>query len=232
MAKGGQRAGRAARSRPDPGSNGGVEPRDEVQRIEAHLSEAHRIIEAALTLVAQHGWRRLSLAAIADEAGLPILRVYRNFRSKQAILAGFMRQIDEAVLAEAPPVESDERPRDRLFDLLMRRFDALGPYKPALAVLRRELPGDLAAALLVAASLLRSMRWMLEAAEITTGGVRGAIAVRLTGAAYLGTMRVWQRDDAPDLGQTMAVLDARLRRIERWLTPARTRGGNKATATA
>jgi hypothetical protein len=52
----------------------------------------------------------------------------------------------------------------------MRRFDALRPYKPALAVLRRELPGDPAAALCVAVSLLRSMRWMLEAADIATSG--------------------------------------------------------------
>ena len=76
------------------------------------------------------------------------------------------------------------------------------------------------------------MRWMLEAADITTGGMRGAFAVKLTGAAYLATMRVWQRDESPDLGQTMAALDARLRRIERWLTPARTPGGSSERATA
>ena len=222
MAKGAQRAGGAARGRRDLGPNGGVEPPD----------EARRIVEAALARLAQDGWRRLSLAAVAEEAGLPILRVYRNFRSKQAILAGFMRRIDETVLAEPPPAEGDERPRDRLFDLLMRRFDALRPYKPALAVLRRELPVDPASALCVAASLLRSMRWMLEAADITTGGMRGAVTVKLTGAAYLATMRVWQRDEAPDLGQTMAALDARLRRIERWLTPARTPGGISERAIA
>ncbi len=222
MAKSSRRAGGAARGRPDLRPDGGVEPPD----------EARRIVDAALARLAQDGWRRLSLAAIADEAGLPILRVYRNFRSKQAILAGFMRRIDETVLAEPPPAEGDERPRDRLFDLLMRRFDALRTYKPALAVLRRELPADPAAALCVAAALLRSMRWMLEAADIATGGVRGAVAVKLAGAAYLATMRVWQSDEAPDLGQTMAALDARLRRIERWLTPARTSGGNSVAGAA
>ncbi len=136
-------------------------------------------------------------------------------------MCGFLRRVDETVLAEPPPAEEDERPRDRLFDLLMRQFDALRPYKPALAVLRRELPSDPAAALCVAVSLLRSMRWMLEAADIATSGVRGALAVRLTGAAYVAAMRVWQHDDAPDLGQTMAALDGRLRRIERWLAPNR-----------
>jgi AcrR family transcriptional regulator len=182
-------------------------------------SEDERILDAALALIAGEGWRRLTLAAIAREAGLPILQVYRLFGSKQAILGALFRRIDEAVLREPPAAEPDERPRDRLFDLLMRRFDALAPHKAAIATLARELPRDPAAAVCAAAALSRSMRWMLEAAEISTTGIAGAIAVRLAAGAYLAAMRVWQRDDSPDLAQTMAALDARLRRIERWLLP-------------
>jgi AcrR family transcriptional regulator len=195
------------------------------ERAERPLSsEADRIIDAALGLVPTEGWRGLSLAAIAAAAGLPILQVYRVFRSKQAILGGFFRRIDEIVLAVPPAPEPDERPRDRLFDLLMRRFDALRPYKTALEVLRREMPGDPVTALCAGISLLRSMRWMLEASDISTDGLRGAITVRLAAAAYLSTMRAWRSDESPDLGRTMAALDARLRRIERCFVPARTRG--------
>ena len=186
-------------------------------------SDRDRIIDAALALIAQQGWRRLSLAAVAAEAGLPILNLYRVFPSKPAILCGFSRRIDEAVLAaplDSDAATDDERPRDRIFDLLMRRFDALQPHKPALDVLRRELPGDPVTALCAGASLLRSMRWMLEAAEIPTGGVRGAIAVKLAAAAYLSALRVWQLDDSQDLARTMAALDARLRRIEGWFGSA------------
>jgi AcrR family transcriptional regulator len=189
----------------------------------ASTSDADRIIDATLALIPTEGWRGLSLAAIAAAAGLPILQVYRVFRSKQAILNGFFRRIDEIVLAEPPSPEPDERPRDRLFDLLMRRFDALQPYKAALDVLSRELPGDPITALCVGTKLLHAMRWMLEAADILTDGMRGAVAVRLAAAAYLSAMRVWRSDDSDDLGRTMAALDARLRRIERWFAPARTR---------
>ena len=182
-------------------------------------SDVDRIIDSALARMATDGWRHLSLAAIADSAELPILRVYRTFGSKQAILRGLHRRIDEAALMELPPAEPAERPRDRLFDLLMRRFDTLRTYKPALEVLRRELPGDPVTILCSGAWLLRSMRWMLEAADISTGGIRGAVAVKLTAAAYLSTMQVWQHDDSPDLARTMAALDRRLRRIERWLAP-------------
>jgi AcrR family transcriptional regulator len=206
MARTGRRRGRGQDTNP-PANEG--------------ASEADRIIDAMLTLIPTEGWRGLSLAAIAAGAELPILQVYRVFRSKQAILLGLFRRIDEAVLAEPLRPEPDERPRDRLFDLLMRRFDALQPYKRALEVLRRDLPGQPLTALCAGTSLLRSMRWMLEAADIPTGGVRGAMTVRLTSAAYLSAMRVWHRDESSDLARTMAALDARLRRIERWLEPAR-----------
>jgi AcrR family transcriptional regulator len=162
----------------------------------------------------------LSLSAIAAAAELPILQVYRVFHSKQAILCGLYNRIDQIVLANPPAAEPDERARDRFFDLLMRRFDALQPYKPALDVLRRDLLADPVTVLCAGASLLRSMRWMLEAAEIPTNGVRGAIAVKLAAAAYLSAMRVWQRDDSQDLARTMAALDAQLRRIEGWFGSA------------
>src|SRR5438132_786880 len=65
----------------------------------AQPSERDRIIDAAFSLIAQQGWRRLSLAEIAAEAGLPILTLYRAFPSKAAILRGFSRRIDETLLA-------------------------------------------------------------------------------------------------------------------------------------
>ena len=179
-------------------------------------SERDRIIDAALALIARDGWRRLSMAAIAGEAGLPILAVYRTFPSKPAILCAFFRRVDEAVLAAPLDTDPAERPRDRVFDLLMRRFDALSPHRDALAVLGRELPTDPLAALGAGARLLRSIAWMLEAAGISADGLGGIVAVKLTAAAYLATLRVWLRDDSPDLAPTMAALDRRLRAVERW----------------
>jgi AcrR family transcriptional regulator len=188
-------------------------------------NDRDRIIDATLRLIAREGWRRLAMAAIAAEAGLPILAVYRAFPSKPAILRGFFQRIDEAVLAAPLEVEAaedaDERPRDRVFDLLMRRFDALGPYREAIEVLGREMPADPCTALAAGAGLLCSMAWMLGAAGIATDGLRGIVAVKLTAAAYLATARGWLRDDSPDMAPTMAALDRRLRGIERWFRLSR-----------
>jgi AcrR family transcriptional regulator len=195
-------------------------------------SETDRLVNAALRVIADRGWRRLSMAAIAAEAGLPILTLYRTFPSKPAILCAFAKRIDETVLAAPLDVDPDERPRDRVFDLLMRRFDALRLHRDALEVLGRELPGDPMAALALGAALLRSIAWMLEAAGISTHGLGGAIAVKLTAGAYAAVLRVWLRDDTPDLARTMAALDRRLRGIERWLGTPRHRAREAGDRTA
>lgn len=196
----------------------------------AAASDRDRLIDATLQLIAEQGWRRLSMAEIAAAADLPILRLYREFRSKPEILCAFLRRIDETVLASPVEAEADERPRDRVFDLLMRRFDALGPHRAALEVLGRELPTDPLAALAAGARLLRSIGWMLEAAGISVYGLGGTVALKLTAAAYLAAARVWLRDDTPDLAPTMAVLDRRLRAVERWYGRGPRRRGGLATA--
>jgi AcrR family transcriptional regulator len=184
-------------------------------------SEADRIVDATLALIAARGWRSVSLAAVAEEAGLTVLQVYRIFPSRLAILCGFSRRIDEAVLAAPVEAEPGERPRDRLFDLIMRRFDALGPHRAALAALRRDLPFDPPAAIAAGAALLCSTRLMIETAGIPCTGLGGVVAVKLVAAAYLFAARTWSRDESPDLAPTMAALDRRLRGIERFLVPYR-----------
>jgi AcrR family transcriptional regulator len=203
--------------------------RGTASRAKRAEADPDRIIDAALALIAAQGWRNLSLAAVAAEADLTILQVYRLFPSRAAILCGMFRRIDEVVLAEPPEIEAGEKPRDRVFDLLMRRFDALQPHRSALGALRRDLPRDPLSALALAGALLCSMRLMLEAAGITCHGLGGAIAVKATAAAYLAAAHTWSRDESPDLAPTMAVLDRRLRGIERWFLPRSSPFRNRGT---
>jgi AcrR family transcriptional regulator len=194
-------------------------------------SDADRIIDAALELIAASGWRSVSLAAVGEATGLSILQVYRVFPSRTAILCGFLRRVDEAALAAPVEAEAGERPRDRVFDLLMRRFDALQPYRAPLTVLRRDLPLDPLSALAAGAALLCSMRLTLEAAGISSDGIGGVVAVKLVAAAYVFASRTWMHDESPDLAPTMAALDRRLRGIERFLV-SRRRAGSRDEAAA
>lgn len=204
----------------------------ESRRRRAEGADPDRIIDAMLALVAAEGWRRVSLAAIAEAAGLPVLRVHRLFPSRTAVLCGLMRRIDEAALAAPLDAEADEKPRDRVFDLLMRRFDALQPYRAALVALRRDMTGDPLTVLALGGALLCSMRLTLETAAISSRGIGGVIAVKLTAASYLAAAHTWSSDDSPDLAPTMATLDRRLRGIERWLVPASRQSGRARAAEA
>ena len=173
-----------------------------------------RIIDAAMTLAAQKGWRDLSLAEIAAAAKLPLSKVYPVFPSKPAILRGLSRRADAEVLAGEDPEAREGSARDRLFDVLMRRFDALAPYKEALGHVLYDVGRDPVAACGALTQFRRSMACMVEAADLSAAGVRGALRVKAVGLVYLDTLRVWLRDDSPDLAKTMAALDRDLRRLE------------------
>jgi AcrR family transcriptional regulator len=172
------------------------------------------VIDTAMTLAAEGRWRDLSLAEIAEAAKVPLAKVYPIYPSREAILDGFVRRVDAAVLAESDTEGLEGSARDRLFDVLMRRFDALDPYKEAVATIAYDEIQDPLTAVRSACRLARSMALMLEAAGLASGGLRGALRVKGLAAIYLCTLRVWLRDESADKAATMAALDRQLRRAE------------------
>jgi AcrR family transcriptional regulator len=187
-----------------------------------------RIIDATLALAAGKAWRDISLAEIAEAAEMSLSDVYGVYASKGAILAGFSRRIDAAVLAGQDEEDRDGSARDRLFDVIMRRFDALAPAKAAVGSIVCDMVRDPVIGLCGMPSLAQSMACMLEAADLSTSGLRGALRIKALSAIYLAAMRVWLRDESPDLSQTMACLDRYLRRVE-WLAERCSRLQRKQT---
>ncbi|MGD1935221.1 MAG: TetR/AcrR family transcriptional regulator [Candidatus Phaeomarinobacter sp.] len=173
-----------------------------------------RLIDAALVLAQTQGWRDLSMAEIAATAGVPLSEALTITPSKTAILSAFSQQIDAQVLNELDDEASDEPARDRLFDVLMSRYDLLWPYRPALRAILGDLPTDPGALLAAASPALESVQWMLEAADLDTSGVRGALRVRAVAVIYAANLRIWLNEENQDMAKTMADLDRRLRRVE------------------
>jgi ubiquinone biosynthesis protein COQ9 len=169
------------------------------------------LIAAAFQLAADRGWRAVNVAEAARTAGLPLARARDRFPGRIAILLRFGRLADQSALAEAP---SDGAVKDRLFDLLMRRIDALQTHRAGVLALLRSLPAEPPIALLLALATRRSMRWMLEAAGVSTRGIGGELRVRGLVAVWLWTIRAWRGDTSEDLSVTMAALDAALRRAD------------------
>lgn len=182
----------------------------------AATPDLDRLIDAALALAERRGWRGLALADIAREAGLPLARVHGLAPSKTAILEAHMRRTDAAVLAGAPADQGDDA-RDRLFDAVMRRFDAMAPAKAGLRAIAHDLAGDPAGALCLGPGLMRAMAWTLEAAGIDSGGWRGRLKTKGLALLYLSVLRVWLGDDSAEQSKTMAALDRGLRQAEQVL---------------
>jgi AcrR family transcriptional regulator len=174
-----------------------------------------RLIDAAMRLAAERGWRDLTLDEIAKAGGVNLAEFRPLFQSKAQILAAFTRAVDDAVLAKIGPDDAGASPRDRLFDVLMTRLETMQPYKAALRRIASDLryrPGD---SLTQFGAAARSTYWMLAAAGLDAEGPRGAVYLPGLMGVYARTFDIWLEDDDPGMARTMAALDSRLRRGER-----------------
>lgn len=174
-----------------------------------------RIVDALMALTAERGLRRVGLADIAGRAGVSLAELRDHYSGKAAIFADFTRRIDHQVLAQGAAEASEDGARDRLFEVMMRRFDALAPYKDAIRRIARAARCDPGLACTLHCIALGSQKWTLAAAGIHTGSCLGRVALHGTVLVYAEVMRVWLDDDEPDLARTMAALDRALRRGER-----------------
>ena len=176
-----------------------------------------RAVEAFLALVAERGFAHVTLADVAKAAGVGVGELYRHHPDKASLATSFMRRVDLRVLADTPRnCDPEETARDRLFDVMMRRYDALRPHRDALREIRGAAVRDPLFALAIAPALMRSMAAMLEAASLASDGLAGALRQNGLFAIHYAVSRTFERDDTGDLSKTMAVLDHRLKAAERW----------------
>ncbi len=174
-----------------------------------------KIVDALMELAGERRFEDISIRDICETAGVSLADFRDSFPSKAAVLAGFSRRIDRAVLAQDNGELADESPRERLFDILMRRLEAMAPYREgvreAAAWLRREPTAAMAMNQVVVAS----MRFMLEAAGIEAEGAGGLIKLQGLALAWARLIQVWLDDEEPALSKSMAELDRVLTRGER-----------------
>ena len=178
--------------------------------------DRERIIEAFMALLAVRPIEEIGFAEIGGRAGVPLHRCRTAFDSVLSVLSAKLREIDTQVLEGIEAEMAEEPPRERLFDILMRRFEALEPYKPAVRSLVRSARSDPGLALALNGFAVRSQHWMLAAADISSSGLRGSIRAQGLAYLYANVIRTWLDDEDPGLARTMAALDRELNRGARW----------------
>jgi len=186
------------------------------QGTTAPAGEREKIIAALLVLLAEKSIEQIGLAEIAQEAGASLAQLRGAFPSPLAILAAYLKDVDRAVLGENLSDMEEEPPRERLFDVLMRRLEALAPHRQAVRSLMRSARRNPPLALALNGLAVRSQKWMLTAAGINASGPRGALRAQGLALLFSSVLRTWVRDDDPGLARTMAALDRALARGQRF----------------
>ena len=174
------------------------------------------IVLKALEQAEQMGWANVALSDVAEAAGVSLAELFDLVEDKADILALFGRMIDRRVLEAVSKSDPSVSERDRLFDIMMERYEALNDYRAGLVSILESFRFDPKQALISAPHLCRSMSWMLEAAGLDTRGARGALKVAGLTGVYLKTLRVWRDDESADLSRVMAALDKDLGRAEQF----------------
>jgi len=178
-------------------------------------TEREKIIAAFLDLLADKPFEQIGLAEVAAGAGLSLAQLRGEFGSTLAMVAAHVKAVDRAVLAADFSDMAEEPPRERLFDVLMRRLETLSPHREAVRSLLRSAGRNPPLAFALNGLAVRSQQWMLSAADIKASGPRGMIRAQGLALLFASVLRTWVRDDDPGLARTMAALDRALGRGQR-----------------
>lgn len=173
------------------------------------------ILAAWLTVIGRDGWAGARIDAVAVAAGLTTGAVAARLPDRWSALAAFGRHLDTDALAEAG-ADRDASVRDRLFALLMARFDAAQDRRDAVQAVAAAARRDPGLAAFMVLRLPPAIARLAEAAGVDTGGLAGPLRVQALVALDLAVARVWLTDDSVDLAATMKELDTRLAQAETW----------------
>ena len=173
-----------------------------------------RILDAALALAAERGWRCVSIPDIAAAAKAPLVETLLTFPSKGAVVNAIFKRTDARVLATAAAGETGDSTRDNLFNVLMQRFDTLQQDRQGISSIVSASLCDPLAPLCYGPRLMCSMALMLETAGLSSSGPGNFLRAKGLAVVYVIAFRVWLLDDSPDMTKTMASLDGGLKRVE------------------
>lgn len=172
-----------------------------------------RALRTALTLAATKKWSDVSMQDIAKSAKCTLAELHDLFEDRQDILSAYGRMIDKTVMERAV-ADAGASEHDRLFDVMMERFDVLNENRDGVRSILKSFCYEPKNAVISLPHLGRSMVWMMEAAGIDANGPRGAVSALGLLGVYLYVLRVWMNDDSQDMGKTMAALDRGLDRAK------------------
>lgn len=170
------------------------------------------LARAALALAGTKAWSQVTLADLARESGRTLADLYGATLGEAVDCAE--EAFDRAIADGADELDPSQSVRDRLFDLIMKRFEAMEPHRAAIAAMEVGQDRDPLALTAAHQRHVRCARWVLALAGLEADHMTGQ--ARSQGlAVIIGQARAaWRTDADGDFAKTMASLDRNLRRAE------------------
>lgn len=170
------------------------------------------LARAALSAAAAGPWREQTIVKLADIASRPVSDFYGASLSEAVDCVE--EAFDRAIGDNLDELSSSQTVRDRLFDLIMRRFEAMEPHRAAVLAMEQGMDRD--PTLLAAAHQrhVRCARWVLALSGLEADGMTGQARAQGLGVIIGQARAAWRGDSAGDYAKTMASLDKNLRRAE------------------
>ncbi|MEJ0060211.1 MAG: hypothetical protein WDM79_11810 [Terricaulis sp.] len=182
--------------------------------MSSNLDSAVRrdLARAALSVAATKPWRDITLMQLAHEASRPVADFFGATLGEA--IDCVEEAFDRAIADDLDALDPGQSVRDRLFDLIMRRFEAMERYRAA--VLAMEVGQDRDPVLMGAAHQrhVRAARWVLAVAGLEADGMTGQARAQGLGVIIGQARAAWRGDEDGDFAKTMASLDKNLRRAE------------------
>lgn len=185
------------------------------KNTQAPAADVDRIVDAGLVEAGAVGWRNLSMNAVAARAGLSLGAVLGEVPTRAHLVARLFDRLDQRMLAGVRTLDEADSVRDRLFDVVMKRFDAMNADREGMRAVVSGLTFDLPSGALALCRTDRSAAAILAAAGVSPDGILGYARIQGMKVVLLCALRAWMDDDSADLAKTMAALDRALARAER-----------------
>ncbi len=169
------------------------------------------ITEAGLACASNRSWLYISLGDIAQKADIDLATLRCVIDDKFDVIKLIHNRLDRLMLsdiAEAKNTSDMSQLKDRMFDIIMARFDAMNDNRAAYLSLLEGVKQDPTTWARVTCLGRETIRWVLSAAGYDASRpMRFKIAITLLSVVYLNAVRTWQSDESSDLSATMASLD-------------------------
>lgn len=183
--------------------------------VRPKVNHAGAIARAILTIVGRDGYNAITANNVAKAAKLIVPDVAKFSSDRPGLVAVVWGWVDSTVQASVSQVDPGTPVHDRLFEVMMARFDLLQEDRDAFIALMDGVMKDPCAWVPLLPVIHRSMGRMLECAGEPADGPYGNLNAAGLAVIYAASLHVWRTDTSEDMAATMAELDKRLLQAER-----------------